>query len=79
MSPADGLRTRLTVAPVPDQSDGQRTDEEYEGYGEKLGIELIVADEELDGFQKNKTRRRIGDDGAPDIPFPELPGEVTYD
>ena len=58
------------MAPVPNQSDGQRTDEENKGDGEKLGIELIVADEELDSFQENKSRCRIGDDCAPDIPFP---------
>jgi hypothetical protein len=70
---ADRLRTRLSVAPVPDQGDGQRTNEEDDGNREKLGVELIVADEELDSFQEDETGRRIGDGGAPDFPFPDLP------
>ena len=67
----------MTVAPIPDQGDRQRTNEEDDGYGEKLGVELIVADEELDSFQEDKTSRRISDGGSPDFPFPDLPGELA--
>ena len=64
------------MAPIPDQGNGQRTDEKDDGQGEKFGVEFIIADEKFDGFQEDEPCGRIGDSSAPDMSFPELPGEV---